>query len=1266
MDRYSPLAPAFVRVLLLPVGQIERRRFLDLLDRLKQDASIVRLGDIEDRVGDQELLLSPKTFPQGCLLYNYTTSVPSEHHHQLSPYELFREPLLVIGVVDGLGEGAASGLEELSEASRHLRERHQRVVHRQLLVIDKDGENSSAESADNAVHLSESAFTDSAAVKDAAYEISARFLSELSTYTRALQASPSIQTPGQTARSLQRSSSTREHEKAPPSGRSTPTGASEAGSPVDSSGVKTPPYGRSSPATSFDQIASNAQNALSRSDSRAANRARNGGRASSQDRVSVQGFGSMSKEKLKNRGQARVGIVTGFLYMMAGQWPDALKILVENTHKARSISDFLWHAKGMEGIVVCLLLHIWTGIEFQIPTICYPISDRVTSGHSQRFSINMPSDFRTAEAAQKATLHKFSNYLPDLIKQVLNLYDSGEASLELPFLVISEATIRSCKLFLLLQRTTELSQDTLSQLLDSPNAVTGTSPKSSASTNGSQKVSNSVLANMLAEAQPMADDNVPVADQVAILAGTASIYHSLDMKRKRATSMREMVVKLTQALSSARKRGAAEMGIHPAATLSADNSADALLAAMELSGGLHQMLEDVAVSYGVPSLDTSKDAMSAMLADASGNEALKQAVLSELSAFCEASPDLQGLLRVNTALLRGSAAQRTAGGESCEANNLSREEQIRLTSTINRSVGVSKHFGLPKLEATYWDPFLVRDVKFLPPDRDHKVVSRASLKPGSSSSAQSSSNPLLYDPNASRPGTAVDVKPLPVTLVQGEEVECIVKLQNPYDVSIEVESLSLVADGAELSTSHQPISLGPLRLQEVPVSLTATSTGEFKITACRVKVASCAEQDFPIFRKPWAAPTPLLIKNIGQEAGVLAIDKATPPAQETMTANVIEAQPLLRLQNTSLVDEGLMLLDGEVVDIDINLRNDSDVVASLVDFVVTNDALSMQEDACSITIPAGGNRKLTLRLRGRAGLSHVEASFLYGRSQEQNSDSGNVRVLRMPLDVTVNASLQLQHLDVVPVDTSQGMPDVFTISLDIGNAWPKSLNYRCWIDSETGATEKEESRAEGTLAPGQIERIFLALPRLHLAYDSTHDTIRTTLLQKLTGTWTGGDRKGRIDFSKLQLSAEALDTLRSAPVEVRLEVANDSNPQSSSPTVRAGSFLTIHARITNHHPSATPLVINLTPRAHDAIASTNDSDSGMEERRFAVAGAQHRILPPMAVGKEAEVEFALCPLLVGELVVDAVVRPARMLRRGRGEDGAEGWIVKRSLGVRVV
>lgn len=52
-DPLSPVAPARVRILLLPVGRIKRHRFLEFASRLRQE-HIVRLGDISPDVSSPE------------------------------------------------------------------------------------------------------------------------------------------------------------------------------------------------------------------------------------------------------------------------------------------------------------------------------------------------------------------------------------------------------------------------------------------------------------------------------------------------------------------------------------------------------------------------------------------------------------------------------------------------------------------------------------------------------------------------------------------------------------------------------------------------------------------------------------------------------------------------------------------------------------------------------------------------------------------------------------------------------------------------------------------------------------------------------------------------------------------------------------------------------------------------------------------------------------------------------------------------------------
>ena len=104
MDRFSPVAAAHVRVLVLPVGRIERRIFLDFVRRLQDEAAIIRHKDLKNHERGGDFLLSPGKSEEGCLLLRYTTSCPSAATMHLSPYDIFREPLVVVGVVGGLGE----------------------------------------------------------------------------------------------------------------------------------------------------------------------------------------------------------------------------------------------------------------------------------------------------------------------------------------------------------------------------------------------------------------------------------------------------------------------------------------------------------------------------------------------------------------------------------------------------------------------------------------------------------------------------------------------------------------------------------------------------------------------------------------------------------------------------------------------------------------------------------------------------------------------------------------------------------------------------------------------------------------------------------------------------------------------------------------------------------------------------------------------------------------------------------------------------------
>ena len=516
MDRFSPVAAAHVKVLVLPVGRIERRIFLDFVRRLQDEAAVIRHKDLNNYESGGDFLLSPGKSEEGCLLLHYTTSCPSAAILHLSPYDIFREPLLVVGVVGGLGDEEEEARKELKAATDYLRERHPRVVHRHLLVL-RDSEHEATKDPDNATVVDQSHERGHPSLVKAIQMLSISFLRELSTYVQAMQASPSIATPGQTSRSLQRASWMREVETRSnaSSGHGTPRNVASPPPPGEDGASRPPSRSLASPATSFDQIPNTnaAVNALSRSDS---NRGAHG-RGSSQDRMPIQGFGpNTSAEKTKRRGKARVGIVVGSVYMMAGMWKQALQILIEHTTQVKTLQDSLWYAKGLENIIVCQLLQAWAGLGFQVPSICQQaIEKSITKQAAQRFS----TDSLAESASNEGSIRRLSTMLPDLVRNMVVLYRSSEGPLELPSLVVCEATIRGSKLLAMLHSCSGVfTSAALKRVVEGGNDSVQEPSESfvnhykSSSLQGSRLLAKSAIAEVVATALPVHDDTIAVPE----------------------------------------------------------------------------------------------------------------------------------------------------------------------------------------------------------------------------------------------------------------------------------------------------------------------------------------------------------------------------------------------------------------------------------------------------------------------------------------------------------------------------------------------------------------------------------------------------------------------------------------------------------------------------------------------------------------------------------------------------------------------------------
>lgn len=343
-------------------------------------------------------MFSPLAFPNGTLFYNFSTAMPPQSHLALSPYELFREPFVVLGLVDFLeyqSEDEAKGLEhpngsvESAKPERHdrleflaeqLREQHPRVLVTQLLLMDCASNRTDILLPDDAIAVPSSDKSTSTTIKTVMCDVSSKLLAEMTTFAKDIRSSPRVKSPESTSNPsqvmLQRHSSLKSQGSRPESPAPGATQRSTSHAPLRDiysppssvTGESTPssPSKKDGPPTSFDEIANAAMtDGTTRSNSRAGGS--EGARPMSHDRTSLYGSGPVSTpERAKNIGKARSGIVIGAIFLMAGHWSDAWRELQEHTAKAKSLGDHLWHSKGIELLLTCMLLFSWAGFDFQV------------------------------------------------------------------------------------------------------------------------------------------------------------------------------------------------------------------------------------------------------------------------------------------------------------------------------------------------------------------------------------------------------------------------------------------------------------------------------------------------------------------------------------------------------------------------------------------------------------------------------------------------------------------------------------------------------------------------------------------------------------------------------------------------------------------------------------------------------------------------------------------------------------------------------------
>ncbi|KAK4229887.1 TRAPP II complex [Podospora fimiseda] len=1404
LDPLIPIAPARVKALVLPIGHIKRERFTAFVERLNVE-HIVHLRDVTPDPRPHRNMFSPLAFPQGAMFYELLTHHPPPSHIALSPFDLYREPLAVIAVADGVELGnsvfnkrhsgaAGRTIEEtnirtLDQELEGLRDRFPKALAHQVLIFDYlPSEENPVPIPEGIVTIPPAELLKRTTIKTVMCDISSLILAEMTTLAKSVEGMSYIDSPGNTSsREVHGMSGgdaaglgRRNSQFAPVNRSSSASGLADRSHvrmsmpPVPSKGE---PFGSSNstpvrsptpvsenkplpnpPLYTFDSILGPSSDAgsdrpgLGRSDTV------DGFRTQSQDRVAVQGFGSGGiNDKLRSKGRCRVQVVIGSLYLQAGLWSNALKELTEAATIAKSINDHIWHGKALELCLISLLLLGWAEVEFQIPTVLLPPHEKGTP---------IAAALQEAEARdpkQPRWLRALQVYLPEQLDRILGLYSRITAE-HLPPLPQSETVIRFCRMLTALHIANgKLGPEALEMMVIGtlPSKPLTTSPRFTIAPTRTQIVST------LFKAFPAsASELLTTVDRIVILSGIASVLGLLGFQRKKAMVVRELVSVLIGGLVEARTRGAADVGIHPAAGLvglngingqgnGATGSGALDLAEGDIEKGIEAFLGLLLKTYGIvgdvgnsATTDEAKSNTDAEIlariqrqsaARFFGMQNVKLNILRSCINFSEALPDFAGVLKYSSDLLRTAGSGIAPGPKREDAYPaISREEQVRLTTNILKTSNLSKRLGIGNVTAEYWDEFLLRGIRLEPtPGTKAPVPHARTVLPGSTAARASQDvDPFIYNPFLKRPDSAV----LDTTLVAGEPANFRVTLQNPYEMDVEIESIRLDTEGAEFESAVETTIIGSYRTQVLRLSGTPKAAGTVKVMGAIVKVRGCRERRFPIFLEPWSPENETKIKKTGVAALAAHAETLSPAVEKlkpySFDLNVIAPQPIVVVKSSTLPQSSVMILEGEHQRFSVTLQNLS--ATTPVDFLLFSFKDSTQEplqaalsnrdatptelyeyelvlakkqalrlrnrDKSERFIAPGGTATFDFEVLGKAGLTkgviQVDYAHLGMPPEEVVAEEFYTRQASMELTVTVNASVDVTRVDVLPINGS--IPESLwnkaaegtklpaethcLLLLDVRNAWPSQMTIE--LESVDARIKVEEH-----ILPGNTSRVVLPIKRAYL--EDPHAFIpalnpsrqrqfvvstkispeveranrevfwyREKVLDSLKGRWrtfSGQNRKGDIELRTLRFTSRMVEAIKIDEVDIDVQVVDPESPhpspqRKSGPNVNVvyvDEFLQLRVTLTNR--SARPIypLLRLTPAlCHRPFNVTLDFTRKMA--KFAWNGNLQQALP-LLEGNGGTYVFStgVSALCRGEFEIGASVEEAKVWSPPPEEDGGE-------------
>ncbi|KAG2204837.1 hypothetical protein INT47_004112 [Mucor saturninus] len=682
--------------------------------------------------------------------------------------------------------------------------------------------------------------------------------------------------------------------------------------------------------------------------------------------------------RAKKRTPGRIRKLLGDFYLLSGRLPDAVNHYDQAIESAKITSDFLWLGSAMEGWVCATLL-----LEYLQEDI----------GHIVSRSPIIPDPNSTEDEGEEdqspptATIQGPRSTLTVIVEtyaKIISYYSrvSTTANFAVPDLVFAESCLKISRILTTAYLNDGWNDRSMSLLVHGQLHPLSEEKKGLGSpfltmhdlvAHKRSGIPRYDIADWVTKIWEIQMDELSLFDQIHICSSMALIYSSIGYHRKSAWLMHETVDRMLPLLIQQHRRTLGKS--------SPTNHDDGVLNILKHMCEIYGIGERNVHDGGALEAMRQED-QEMVLKKATQKKQIQQQLTLPLGDKRFGWPELQmdvlkQCISVSDALIdNGSRLYYTTVLLKNLYPYIPKAEQIRLATTIQAIVAsnsIHQRVSTPASgKINYWGVNIVSRVEAKKPISrkavySHPIKNEAVANANKHTVSPEDADPFIYNPFAKKADTTYKI-----VLVKDEISEFKVTLINPFGFDLELQNIMLSTSGVAFSAVPTAVTIPANATIFIQLMGTPEEAGTLVIRGCMIQIIGFSEQEFLIDHQEKKSPENVInehfikIKHCGLDAMKISRKKESigeNSVSKFYELTVIDDQPLLKIKTTSMMHGAVMLYEGEVTHITMELENIGNIAVDFITLSFT-DSTTSHPQAINPELPTEDQYEIELHTKG--------------------------------------------------------------------------------------------------------------------------------------------------------------------------------------------------------------------------------------------------------------------------------------------------------------